>query len=226
MSTLKKSKGYYLIDKIDIKLADEMLLDAGETLECEVKLIDARKITEQQRKFIFTLCREIAYHQGDDAEYVRLLMQQYYANLKDIEVESLSKCSVSYANGLISTIINFALENEVPLPKRILDDNDFKFDYQQTYIMCLKRICAVCGRRADLHHTTAIGMGSNRKTMSHVGLEIIPLCREHHFELHQMGNDKYLSIHKLKPITVDEKMDFFIKKGTLKLFKEDSDETV
>ena len=70
-------------------------------------------------------------------------MQQYYANLKDIEVESLSKCSVSYANGLITTIINFALENEVPLPKRILDDNDFKFDYQQTYIMCLKRICSV-----------------------------------------------------------------------------------
>lgn len=224
MSTLKKQNKQYIVSDIDIKLADDMLLDTGETLQCEVKLIDNRTISEQQRKFVFALCREIAYHQGYDPEYVRLLMQQYYANLKDIEVESLSKCSVSYANGLITTIINFALENEVPLPKRILDDNDFKFDYQQTYIMCLKRICAVCGRRADLHHTTAIGMGANRKKMSHVGLEIIPLCREHHQKAHE--DSMYLQRNHLKPITVDAKMDVFIRKGTLRLYKEDSDETV
>lgn len=224
MATLKKQNKQYIVSDIDIKLADDMLLDTGETLQCEVKLIDNRTISEQQRKFIFALCREIAYHQGDDAEYVRLLMQQYYANLKDIEVESLSKCSVSYANGLITTIINFALENEVPLPKRILDDNDFKFDYQQTYIMCLKRICSVCGRRADLHHVSAIGMGANRKTMSHVGLEIIPLCREHHQNAHE--DSTYLQRNHLKPITVDAKMDVFIRKGTLRLYKEDSDETI
>ena len=81
MSTLKKQNKQYIVSDIDIKLADAMLLETGETLHCEVKLIDNRTISVQQRTFIFALCREIAYHQGYDPEYVRLLMQQYYANL-------------------------------------------------------------------------------------------------------------------------------------------------
>ena len=67
-------------------------------------------------------------------------------------------------------------------------------------------------------------MGANRKTMSHVGLEIIPLCREHHQKAHE--DSTYLQRNHLKPITVDAKMDVFIRKGTLRLYKEDSDETV
>ena len=63
-------------------------------------IIDGRKISEKQRNFIFALCGEIEHYTGDDKEYVRLLMQTYNANLKDIEVESLSKCSVSYAKRL------------------------------------------------------------------------------------------------------------------------------
>ena len=55
MSTLKKQNKQYIVSDIDIKLADDMLLDTGETLQCEVKFIDNRTISEQQRKFIFAL---------------------------------------------------------------------------------------------------------------------------------------------------------------------------
>ena len=219
MSKLSKRNGKYLINNPKLKMGDEMLLEMGEELEVNIEVVDNRKISDEQRRFIFALCREIAYHIGDDPEYIRMLMQNYNANLKEIEIESLSKCSMSYANGLIDTIITFALEKEVPLSKKIIEESEYRFTDGQTYIMALKRICAVCGRRADLHHTTAIGMGANRKKMSHIGLEIIPLCREHHVAAH--SDSQFLEKNHLRPIVVDDKMDYFIKNGKIRIHQEE-----
>lgn len=221
MPSIRKSNGKYYISDLNLKLPDDMLLDTGGSLECEVRILDNRLISDKQRKFIFALCDIISYEQGESADYVRALLQQFNANMRGIEVESLSKCSVTYANGLIDTIITHAIDEGIPLPKKILEDNDYKFTYQQTYIMALKRICVVCGKRADLHHTTALGMGANRKTMSHLGLEILPLCREHHTECHTIGNDKFMELNHLKPVTVDEKLEIFIKSGKLRLHQEE-----
>ena len=85
--------------------------------------------------------------------------------------------------------------------------------------MALKRICVVCGRRADLHHLDKIGMGNNRNNIDHVGLRVLPLCREHHNEIHMTGDDKFINKYILTPIVVDKKLDYFIKKGTLKYYK-------
>lgn len=219
MSKLIKKNGQYVVEKLNLKTGDEMLLEMGEALEVNIDVLDSRKISDDQRKFIFALCREVAYHIGDDPEYIRLLMQNYNANLKEIEIQSLSKCSMSYANGLIDTIITFALEKEVPLSKKIIEDSEYRFTDAQTYIMALKRICAVCGRRADLHHTSAIGMGANRKKMSHIGLEIIPLCREHHTIAHT--DSEFLEKNHLRPIVVDEKMDYFIRNGKIRIHQEE-----
>ena len=110
------------------------------------------------------MCNEISYHTGEDKEYIRILLQQYNANLRNIEVESLSKCDMTYANGLIDTIINFCIDQEIPFSKRLIDDYGYTFDEKQTYSMCLKRVCVVCGARADIHHVDSIGMGNNRNT--------------------------------------------------------------
>lgn len=219
MSKLKKSNGKYLVSDLNLKLADDMFLDNGETLECEVTILDTRKISDAQRKFIFALCGEIEHYTGNDSEYTRLLMQQYNANLRGIEVESLSKCSMTYANGLIDTIINFAIDQEVPLAKKILDDNAYKYTYQQVYAMTLKRVCVICGGKADIHHVTTVGMGNNRRNISHVGMEVLPLCRQHHTEAHM--DSQFIERYHLIPIKVDDKLDYFIKKGTLKTYKEE-----
>lgn len=107
MPTLHKHNGQKVVNGLSLSQVNEMYLDCGEALEIDVRLMDRRHITDQQRKFIFALCNEISYYTGDDKEYIRLLIQQYNANLRGIEIESLSKCSMTYANGLIDTIINF-----------------------------------------------------------------------------------------------------------------------
>lgn len=219
MATLYKSNGKYTLKDLKLSLTNDFALEQGETLEVDVKVVDERIITEKQRAFIFVLCKEIGWHLGEDSEYIRLLMQQYNANLREIEVESLSKCSMTYANNLIDTIITFAIDNRIPLAKSILEENKYRFTEKQTYAMILKRVCVVCGNRADIHHIDTIGMGHNRKKVSHIGKRVIPLCRVHHNKIHNVGNEKFLQKYHLQPITVEEKLEHFIKKGALKIYE-------
>ena len=51
--------------------------------------------------------------------------------------------------------------------------------------------CLICDGVADPHHLFSVGMGRDRKTPKWEDFTIIPLCREHHQELHQTGRKKY-----------------------------------
>lgn len=212
---VKRSNAYLLMD-VRLSQTNELMLACGDALEVDIKVLDKRHISDQQRKFIFALCNDIGYYTGDDTEYIRLLMQQYNANVRGIEVESLSSCNMAYANGLIDTIINFCIDREIPFSKKLLEENQYSFTARQTYSMALKRVCAVCGRRADIHHVDAVGMGRNRQKISHVGMRALPLCREHHTECHTMGDDLFIQRYHLAPFEIDEKMERFIKKGVLR----------
>lgn len=219
MPRLYKKNGMYMLDDVYLSQVNNMYLevDANNHLDVDVRVIDKRHISDQQRKFIFALCNEISYYTGDDKEYIRLLLQQYNANLRGIEVESLSSCSMTYANRLIDTIIDYCIENEIPISGEIIKDNQYRFTQSQVYMMCLKRICVVCGARADIHHIDKIGMGVNRNKTSHIGKKALPLCRKHHTEIHTVGEKDFLEKYHLEPIVIDEKMEYFIKRGKLKL---------
>lgn len=223
MAKLFKRGARYILAGFRLNTTNEMYLDAdpNNNLEVEVKVVDKRIITDLQRRFIFALCDEIAYFTGDTKEYIRALLQQYDANLKGIPVESLSNCSMTYANGVIDTILNFCIDHEIPIRGEVIQEHQYRFTEQQTYMMCLKRTCVICGARADIHHVDRVGMGNNRKKMSHVGLRVLPLCRKHHQEDHNTGEAKFLEMYHLTPVTVDEKMDYFIKNGKIRVFEED-----
>jgi hypothetical protein len=49
-------------------------------------------------------------------------------------------------------------------------------------------------------------MGGNRDDMCHIGMECLPLCREHHMEAHQHGDRALMDKYHLEPITIDEKI--------------------
>lgn len=221
MPSLSKRNGTYVLTNYKLSQINDMYLecDSNNILEVDVKLVDKRHITDQQRKFIFALCNEISYYTGQESEYVRLLMQQYNANLRGIEVESVATCDMTYANGLIDTIIGFCIDHEIPLSGEVIQDNKYRFNEKQVYMMCLKRICVICGARADIHHVDHVGRGYNRHKISHIGKRVLPLCRIHHTEVHSVGEEKFIEMYHLTPIGVDKKMEYFIKKGKIKEFK-------
>lgn len=219
MAKLRKEKGKYIVSGFTLPLHAEYEVETGDEIEVTITVVDKRHITEKQRNFIFALCDEFAYFQGDDKEYWRLLMQHYYSTLNGVEIESLKNASMTYANGLIDTIITFAIDNSIPIAKKILDENQYRFTEQQVYALTLKRQCAICGQRADIHHKTAVGMGHDRTKISHVGMEIIPLCRSHHTEAHTIGDEAFMKKYHLTTITVDDKLDYFIKKKKLRIYQ-------
>ncbi len=219
MTKLAKIKNDYVLKDYKTSQTNDMYLSCGNTLEVEVKLVDKRMITDKQRKFIFALCNEISYFTGDDKEWVRMLLQTYNAKLRDIEVESMSSCDMTYANGLIDTIINFCIDREIPFSGKLIKDYGYTFDEKQSYSMALKRVCVVCGTRADIHHVDTIGVGNDRNKVSHVGKRALPLCRNHHAECHTIGDKTFIENYHLSPFVIDEKMEYFIKKGKLRIIE-------
>lgn len=221
MATLKKINNKLVVSDVTLTATDSLSLDYGESLEVNVSTVDKRIITEKQRKFIFALCNDMAYYTGDDSEWCRMQLQQAYANLLEIEVKSLSSCSMTYANGLIKSIIDYFIYHEIPFNKELIKSNEYTFTEKQVYMMILKRMCVVTGRRAEIHHVDTIGMGNNRNKVSHIGKRLLPLCREMHQEIHTIGDNKFIEKYHLNTIVCDEKIEYFIKKGHLRMFKED-----
>ena len=222
MPKLRKYNGLYIIDKPPINATDDLYLECGNELEVNVQKVDNRYITDQQRKFIFALCKDFSDYTGYDKEESRAMLQMANAQSKGIEVLSLSNCDMTYANGLIDFIITYFINNDIPFDRKSLLENQYTFDEKQTYIMALKRICIVCGKlHSDIHHVDHVGNGFNRNKISHIGKRALPLCRTHHIEVHNIGEQRFLQKYHLSPFVIDKNMEYFIKNGNIKVFEED-----
>ena len=218
---LRKYKGKYIVDGLHLSQVNEMLLDCGESLDVDVSLVDKRNMTSEQRKFIFALISnvgdELGYISRFDKEYLRAILMETNVRVHGVDKSSLKDYTVADANKLIETIIEFAFENDIGIDGEIFREYEYKFNERQMYMMALKRICCVCGKRADIHHVDQIGTKGNRKKISHVGLRAIPLCREHHTICHNNPKEFYRK-YDITPFVIDAKMELFIKNKKLKEF--------
>ena len=66
--------------------------------------------------------------------------------------------------------------------------------------------CCICGKPADLHHVQSVGSQGYRDKINHIGLEALPLCREHHTESHTKGQIEFMKQYHLEPIKIDKKI--------------------
>lgn len=111
----------------------------------------------------------------------------------DWELADSSKTSVSDVNVLIDLVIDFMFEWNVP----------FKEGYKQLprekryfiYQCCRHRRCLVCGDSADIHHLDTVGMGVDRRKVDHTQKHVMPLCRTHHENYHQLGAEKFAELY-------------------------------
>lgn len=170
--------------------------------EVQVGLPDGRRISPEQRRKAYALMREIGEFYGyEQSEIKDVMKHDFVANhLKQLQRElfSLSDCDVTTAKEFISYLIDFILRNDIPtrVPLASLADDVDRYMYS-----CLmRRKCCICGQRADIHHWTRIGMGTNRKTVIHEGMTLEPLCRGHHTECHTMAQEEFDERYHIKPI--------------------------
>ena len=172
-----------------------------------VELVDKRHISADQRKKAYVLISYIAAWWG----YTPLEAMKEMLKLMFIgEAEtlrrsfSLSDCDMTTARLFITYLIDFCILHGVDVGEPLYQLSE---DIPRYVWACLmNKRCAVCGRKAELHHVDAVGMGRNRKEICHVGMRALPLCREHHTEIHAIGREDFLKKYFLEPVRIDERI--------------------
>lgn len=175
--------------------------------QARIMLVDSRAITAEQRKKIYALLDEIAEFVGDTVDVIKREMKLDF-RLKHLERMagefSLSDCPVELASAFIEHLIEFVVEWGVPCKQPLYELCD---DVSRYVYTCLKyKKCAVCGRKADLHHVDQVGMGYDRNEIVHEGMRALPLCRKHHQETHEIGKTDFEEKYHLEPVRLDKEL--------------------
>ena len=161
--------------------------------ECLVQPIDSRPLSDKQRRLCYSLLREISEYTGQGMDPTKEWMKIKFL-AEDLEqtadkIFSLSNAPMSLVCAFQRFLIRFILEWDIPCRFSLLEYVDDVADY--IYSCLVTKKCCICGAPTDLHHIDRVGMGRNRHDMIHEGLEVLPLCREHHQEAHTMPDAEF-----------------------------------
>lgn len=138
--------------------------------EVQVGLPDGRRISPEQRRKAYALMREIGEFYGYEQSEIKDVMKH-----------------------------DFVANHLKQLQRELFSLSDCDVD-RYMYSCLMRRKCCICGQRADIHHWTRIGMGTNRKTVIHEGMTLEPLCRVHHTECHTMAQEEFDERYHIKPV--------------------------
>jgi hypothetical protein len=116
----------------------------------------------------------------------------------------LSTATVSEARSFINMLIEIIVEYGIPTKEPLYTMCEDLPRY--VYACAVNKKCCVCGRRAELHHCQSIGMGFNRREKPQLGNLILPLCREHHTEWHNIGGTAFGNKYHIEPIELDKRL--------------------
>ncbi|MDI9413353.1 MAG: putative HNHc nuclease [Bacillota bacterium] len=173
-------------------------LDLTVAIDADKQLQRLRTISDDQRRKIFAVLRDIADGVGETLENTRENLTTLFCGEQGREMISLSDCDKELASDFIEWLIDFAFTQGIPLkdsPKEFLED------VERYRALCVKhRICLVCGKpNSDIHHLEGhrIGMGRNRHKIDDSNARKIALCRVHHSELHNMPESEFLQRYHL-----------------------------
>ena len=106
------------------------------------------------------------------------------------------------AREYINTILEYAIENGIPLSDLAIERTDDIGKY--LYYCIMNRKCCICGQDGELHHVDSIGMGNDRRRLDDSGHRKMCLCRKHHTIAHQMGQARFAQMYKVFGIIVQE----------------------
>jgi hypothetical protein len=173
--------------------------------EVQIGMDDGRRISPEQRRKIYSMIREIADWMGDYPESVKRFFKMDFVlnrmQAMERKMFSLSTVDMTTAREFIEFLIEFIISHDVPCREPLwrLQDDSGKYVYS-----CLvNKKCCVCGQAAQLHHCDRVGMGNNRDKVQHIGREALPLCGEHHSEIHNAPEAEFYERYHLRPVKID-----------------------
>lgn len=166
---------------------------------CLVQMVDSRPLSDKQRRSCYALLREIAEYTGQGMDPTKEWMKIKFLS-DDLQetadkIFSLSNAPMSLVCAFQRYLVRFIVDWDIPTRFSLLDMVDDVPDY--IYSCLMNKKCCICGAHADLHHIDRVGMGHDRTDIIHEGLEVLPLCREHHTEAHTMPDAEFFHKYHL-----------------------------
>ncbi len=176
------------------------LLSHKRVENAELRLDDGRHITAAQRRKAYATIRDIADFTGYLPEEEKEWLKYLHIIRTGDGYFSLSRCSVDTARAFITTIMDFVIENGIPLSDQGIERAE---DTGAYLYACIKyKKCAVCGKDGEIHHVDAIGMGRDRRTVDDNNSRKICLCRTHHTIAHQRGMKAFEQMYHVYGIVI------------------------
>lgn len=184
----------------DLKLGD--MFQRKKIRNAEIRFDDGRHISAEQRKKAYATIRDISDWTGYLSEEMKEILKYQHMMRTGDAYFSLSNCSMDTAREFINTILEFALENGIPLSDNAIERTDDIGRY--LYYCMLHKKCAICGKDGEIHHEDAIGMGNDRTKVDDSSYKKICLCREHHTLAHSLGVIRFREMYKVYGIVVKD----------------------
>lgn len=184
----------------DLKLGD--MLQRKRICNAEIRFDDGRHISAEQRKKAYATIRDISDWTGYLPEEMKEILKYQHMMRTGDAYFSLSNCSMDTAREFINTILEFTLENGIPLSDNAIERTDDIGRY--LYYCLLHKKCAICGKDGEIHHEDAIGMGNDRTKVDDSSYKKICLCREHHTLAHSLGVIRFREMYKVYGIVVKD----------------------
>ncbi len=157
--------------------------------DAEMRFDDGRTISNEQRRKAYALIDCISEWTGYDRQDAKSWMKSLYFAKTGEESISLKDCSVTEAREFINVMIQFSIENGIPLNEPGVNLTD---DISRYLYYCLvNRKCCICGAPADIHHVRRIGMGANRNKIDDSDYPKEALCRFHHTVCHNESQETF-----------------------------------
>lgn len=184
----------------DLKLGD--MFQRKKIRNAEIRFDDGRHISAEQRKKAYATIRDISDWTGYLPEEMKEILKYQHMMRTGDAYFSLSNCSMDTAREFINTILEFALENGIPLSDNAIERTDDIGRY--LYYCLLHKKCVICGKDGEIHHEDAIGMGNDRTKLDDSSYKKICLCREHHTLAHSLGVIRFREMYKVYGIVVKD----------------------
>lgn len=184
----------------DLKLGD--MFQRKKIRNAEIRFDDGRHISAEQRKKAYATIRDISDWTGYLPEEMKEILKYQHMMRTGDAYFSLSNCSMDTAREFINTILEFAIENGIPLSDNAIERTDDIGRY--LYYCLLHKKCAICGKDGEIHHEDAIGMGNDRTKVDDSSYKKICLCREHHTLAHSLGVIRFREMYKVYGLVVKD----------------------
>lgn len=198
-------KGTYLqvyVPGVDIQ---EKYFDLSGLANGMIRIDDGRMISAAQRGLLYSLFNDIRLWQGEShrrigIEKVKRTLKESYCAESNRQMFSLSDINMTVAGEFIDYVLDYAFNFDIPLTIKLFEVS--KTVRNWSYLCFKHRKCTVCCKnKSEVHHLDAVGR-RNRNKVDHSKMQLIMLCREHHQEAHNIGDETFMNKHYVAGIFV------------------------